>query len=33
MTVATRVMEHTMGFCLDCHKERNVSNDCVTCHY
>jgi hypothetical protein len=33
MTVATRVMEHTMGFCLDCHKQRNVSSDCVICHY
>lgn len=33
MTIATRVLEHTMGFCLDCHKQRSVSNDCVTCHY
>jgi hypothetical protein len=33
MTVATRVFEHTMGFCLDCHRQRNVSIDCVTCHY
>jgi hypothetical protein len=33
MTVATRAVDHTMGFCIDCHKERKVSNDCWTCHY
>ena len=33
MTVATRTLDHTMGFCLDCHKQRDVSNDCVICHY
>src|SRR5438094_8089506 len=22
----------TMGFCMDCHKERKVSNVCSTCH-
>jgi hypothetical protein len=33
MTVAERVMDHTMGFCVDCHKQRNAPNDCVTCHY
>lgn len=22
----------TMSFCIDCHKERNVPVDCVTCH-
>jgi hypothetical protein len=33
MTVATRAVEHTMNFCLNCHKQKNVSNDCVVCHY
>jgi hypothetical protein len=33
MGVAERVVEHTMGFCVDCHNERRVSNDCQTCHY
>jgi hypothetical protein len=32
MTVADRVVDHTMGFCIDCHKQRKVSNDCQTCH-
>jgi hypothetical protein len=33
MTVARRVVDHTMGFCVSCHQERKVSNDCLTCHY
>jgi hypothetical protein len=33
MRVAERVVSHTMGFCVDCHKQRAVSNDCQTCHY
>ena len=33
MTVARRVVDHTMGFCVSCHQERGASNDCVTCHY
>lgn len=33
MTVAERVVDHTMGFCVNCHTERQVSNDCMTCHY
>lgn len=33
MTVAERVVAHTMGFCVDCHRENNASNDCLTCHY
>ena len=24
--------EMTMDFCMDCHKEHNVTNDCLTCH-
>ena len=33
MTVAQRVVDHTMGFCVKCHEQRKVSNDCLTCHY
>ena len=32
-TVATRNVEHTMGFCVDCHRAKKASNDCLTCHY
>ena len=33
MTVAQRVVEHTMGFCVNCHTQRQAPNDCMTCHY
>ena len=33
MTVAQRVVDHTMGFCVQCHTARKASNDCLTCHY
>src|SRR5262249_51497954 len=33
MTVARRVVDHTMGFCVKCHTEQKASNDCLTCHY
>lgn len=32
-TVAERSVDLSMGFCVNCHKERNASNDCLTCHY
>ena len=32
-TVAERNVNHTMGFCVDCHKARKASNDCLTCHF
>jgi hypothetical protein len=32
-TVAKREIEHTMGFCVNCHEQRGASNDCLTCHY
>ena len=32
-TVAERVVDHNMGFCVNCHRSRNASNDCLTCHY
>ena len=33
MTVVERVVDHNMGFCINCHKQRGASNDCLTCHY
>ncbi len=27
-----REVEHTMGWCMDCHRQRQVSNDCLLCH-
>lgn len=33
MTVAERAVDHTMGWCLNCHTERQASIDCLTCHF
>ena len=33
MTVAERAVDHNMGFCVNCHKQKNASNDCLTCHF
>ena len=32
-TVAQRSVDHTMGFCVNCHTERKASIDCLTCHF
>jgi Cytochrome c7 and related cytochrome c len=32
-TVAERNVDLTMGFCVNCHKQKNASNDCLTCHF
>jgi hypothetical protein len=32
-TVAVRAVNHNMGFCVGCHRQHQVSNDCLTCHY
>jgi hypothetical protein len=32
-TVARRMVNMDMQFCMDCHKQRQASNDCLTCHY
>jgi hypothetical protein len=32
-TVARRNVDLSMGFCIACHAERRVSNDCLTCHF
>jgi hypothetical protein len=31
--VAERVVDLNMGFCVSCHKAKNASNDCLTCHF
>lgn len=33
MTVAVRAVKLNMGFCLKCHRSRQASTDCVTCHF
>jgi hypothetical protein len=30
---AERVVKHTMGTCLSCHRQNRASEDCVSCHY
>jgi hypothetical protein len=32
-SVAQRNVDMTMGFCLNCHRERKAPDDCLTCHY
>lgn len=32
-TVAERVVDLNMGFCINCHAQKKASNDCLTCHY
>lgn len=31
--VARRVVDMNMAFCVNCHAEKQASNDCLTCHY
>jgi len=31
-TVAQRQVRHTMGSCLNCHRQNHASEDCATCH-
>jgi len=26
-------VDHTMGFCVNCHKEKQAPLDCLTCHF
>ena len=33
MEAAVQVESLSMGWCLDCHKEREASRDCLACHY
>ena len=32
-SVAQRNVDMTMGFCVNCHRERNAPDDCLTCHF
>lgn len=32
-TVATRNVELTMGYCVNCHNENKAPVDCLTCHF
>src|SRR6516164_184599 len=32
-TVAIRAVDLDMGYCLNCHKQKEASVDCVTCHF
>lgn len=32
LTEPMRLVTHTMGTCLSCHKQHSASTDCVTCH-
>lgn len=32
-TVAEYNVDHTMGFCVNCHTESDASIDCMTCHF
>jgi hypothetical protein len=31
--VAQRNVDMTMGFCVNCHRENNAPDDCLTCHF
>ena len=33
MSVAEHAVDHSMGFCVNCHREKKASNDCLTCHF
>lgn len=33
MAIARQVESLSMGWCVDCHTEREASRDCVICHY
>jgi hypothetical protein len=33
LTVAEVLVNHTMGSCIDCHKQKEADLDCMACHY
>ena len=33
MSVAVKAVEHTMGTCVQCHRENGASDDCLVCHF
>lgn len=32
-SIATLAVKHTMGACLDCHRQRKAPEDCIACHF
>ncbi|MBZ5513680.1 MAG: cytochrome c family protein [Acidobacteriia bacterium] len=32
-TVAVRAVDLNMGYCVNCHRQKQASTDCITCHY
>ena len=32
-TTADRLVKHTMGTCLSCHRQYRATEDCAACHY
>jgi hypothetical protein len=32
-SVAVRAVDMDMAFCVNCHRQKQASNDCLTCHY
>ena len=32
-TIAQRNVNLTMGYCVNCHRERSAPTDCLTCHF
>ena len=32
-TVAVKLVNHNMGTCLTCHRQKNGPEDCIACHY
>jgi hypothetical protein len=32
-TTADRLVKHTMGSCVSCHRQYKASEDCATCHF
>ena len=32
-TTAEPLVKHTMGTCLNCHRQNHASEDCAACHY
>jgi hypothetical protein len=32
MEQAVQARDINMGFCMDCHRQRQASIDCLTCH-
>ena len=33
MTVVHKVVNHTMGSCVSCHRENQATDDCAACHF